>query len=239
VQGSLNSIPHNPKGMGHIERYHRIMRDSFLKLWKPALYCGPDMSKEVLDATARAIKSTKLPPPSLADFAAAYEDWLATDYHQRPNPEFPEKTRGQLWAELNPNPPHLTAAEIARPAELRTVRKGAVEIHKRRYSHPDLIAWNGKQVQVECNVLSDAEVVIRNAKGELICDAPLTRKIGPIADNLLEDKRQSAKEAALARLQKKMDEQKARAGRVLDADALVDALPAPSPAEGEIQLFDL
>lgn len=245
VQAVIHSIPHNPKGKGHIERYHRIVRDDFLKTWQPAFYCGPDMAKEVLDKTARDIDSGKIAPPSLAQFIEAYNDWIANDYHRRPHPENKYVTRSQEWSALDPIAPHATAAEMARPMERRKVQRASVQLHSRRYQHPELHAWNGEEVRVEFDILNHHSVTIRAANGLLICDAPLVEAIGVVGDSFLADKEQKALEAKSARIEKKAIEARARAGLLIDADAVADGALLEGTAtrllgndEDEIKLFD-
>lgn len=246
VQYVIHSIPHNPKGKGHIERYHRIVRDDFLKSWQPQFYCGPDMAKEVLDKTARDIDTGKLAAPSLAQFVDAYSNWIEADYHQRLHPENKYATIAQEWAELDPIEVHATAFEMARPSEKRRVQRAAVQLHNRRYQHPDLYAWNGKTVLVEFDMLNHHAATIRAPNGQLICDAPMVQAIGVVSDSFLADMEQKALDAKVARKQKQLDEIKSRAGRVFDAEAVaVGARPALEgeareiEAEEETLLLDL
>lgn len=247
VQAVIHSLPYNPRGKGQVERYHRIVRDDFLKLWQPQFYCGPDMAHDALNQTVRDVKSGKLALPSLAQFVDAYEHWLATDYHQRLHPENKYATRGQEWAELDPIPPHATAREMARPSEKRKVQRASVQLMNRRYVHPDLHAWNGKVVLVEYDILNHHSVSIRTADGRLICDAPLVEAIGIVGESFLADKTQKALESAASRLEKKLLEHKARAGMLIDVDATVSGLTLEmqtpkqldTPDDDEIELFDL
>ena len=248
VQRLIRSLPRNARGKGNIERYHRVVRDDFLKTWKPAFYCGPDMAKDALDATSRDVKAGRLTPPSVGQFIEAYDAWLAQDYNQRPIRDDKKLTRAQAFAQLAPIAPHASAEEIARPCVERTVQRASVRLYNREYGHPDLIGWNRQKVLVEYDVLAHGLVTVRELDGHLICDAPLIKTIGIVSDSLMQDARQKALTASVARLQKKMDEQRARAGIVLDADALVDsAIPAipndqkrlPPSGGDEIALFDL
>ena len=245
VQRLVRSIPKNAKGKGNIERYHRVVRDDFLKTWMPPLYCGPDMAKDALDATVRQVKAGRCPLPSLAQFIEAYDAWLAGDYHLRPSRDDKKMTRAQAFGQLVPIPPHATAEEIARPCMERTVQRASVRLHNREYGHPDLIGWNRRKVLVEFDVLAHGRVTVRELDGHLICDAPLVKTIGIVSDSLMQDARQKALTDATARLEKKLLEQKARAGRLIDADAVADGALLEGTAarllgndEDEIKLFD-
>ena len=247
VQRVIRSLPKNARGKGNIERYHRVVRDDFLKTWQPPFYCGPDMAKDALDETTRLLKAGKLTPPTLAQFVAAYTAWLAEDYHRRPARDDKKLSRAQAWGQLCPIPPHASAAEIARPCVERTVMRASVRLHNREYGHPDLIGWNRRVVRVEFDVLAHGSVTVRDLDGHLICDAPLIKTIGIVSDSLIEDARQKALIDATKRLEKKLVEQKARAGQLVDADAMADGAALPGMAtrlleadepEDEIKLFD-
>jgi putative transposase len=83
-------------------------------------------------------------------------------------------------------------------------------------------------------------------KGRWICDAHLIKTVDAIDKTRLDEKRELRAKDAIKRLQKKMDEQQARAGLVLDADALVTDVRGQIPEirntlirGDEINLFDL
>ena len=245
VQRLTRSIPKNAKGKGNIERYHRVVRDDFLKTWQPQLYCGPDMAKDALDATTREVKAGRLTLPSLAQFVEAYNAWLAGDYQLRPSRDDKKVSRAEAFSRLEPIPPHATAEEIARPCMERVVQRASLRLQNREYGHPDLIGWNRRKVLVEFDVLAHGMVTVREMDGHLICDAPLIKTIGVVSDSLMQDDRQKALAAATARLEKKLLEQKARAGLLIDADTVADgavlqgpATPLLGNAEDEIKLFD-
>lgn len=223
IQQIIHAIPGNPHGKGWIERFFRIVKDDFLKLWRPQFYCGGDMASEVLQRTVREVKAGRLQPPTFAEFVTDFNAWLDR-YHNRPHPEDKNVTRAELWGQLVPIPTHATLPELKRQAVTLTVRRAQIQHGKRTYGHPDLIAFNGQKMVLEYDLMDDDVAVIRNEQGRWICDAHLTKRIDAIAVNRLEEKRQGRADDAIKRLSAKMDEQKARAGRVIDADALADAL---------------
>lgn len=244
VQQIIHAIPGNPHGKGWVERFFRQVKDDFLKLWHGgAYYCGTDMAPEALQKLVRDVKAGRTALPSLAQFTEAFNDWLGR-YAQRPHPEDKATTRAALWAQLAPITPHASAVEMKRQAVVLTVHRAAIKHGKRTYGHPDLHAFNGQKLVLEYDLMDDRIAVIRTSAGRWVCDAHLVRSIDAIAPNRLEEKRQARASDALARLQKKMDEQKARAGHVLDADAVVDALTTTAPTAAlpqaeEIRLLDL
>lgn len=238
VQHVIHSIPHNPHGKGHIERYHRIVKDDFLKMWQPEFYCGEDAAPDSLSRVVTECKAKRLQPPTVEAFIAAYNEWIVR-YNNRPHPEPEDAHRSKLeiWRELSPIPPHASAREIARPSVRRTVRRAKVEMMGRRYMHPDLHAWNHVEVLVEHDLLNDAVVTIRDVQGKMICDAPKVSARDVISTSFMEETRLKALANATTRLQKKIDEQKARAGQLIDAESVAEgALP---DLEGESRLIEV
>lgn len=220
VQQIIHAIPGNPHGKGWIERFFRTMKDDFLRLWQPAFYCGHEMADEVRQHIVGEVKAGRLSPPSLAQFTEAFNAWLDR-YHARPHPEDASVTRAQVWAGLVPIPPHTTERELKRQAVALTVRKASVKHGKREYGHPDLHSWNHQKVVLEYDLMDCAIGVIRSMDGRWICDARLIQTIDSVPVSRLEEKRQLRAADAIKRLEKKMDEQKARAGLIVDADATV------------------
>ena len=223
IQQIIHAIPGNPHGKGWIEQFFRIMKDDFLKLWRPHFYCGDDMAAEVLQRTVREIKANRLQLPTLEEFTEAFNAWLQR-YENRPHPEDKSVNRIALWNQLIPIPAHATLSDLKRQVVTLTVRRACVTHGKRAYGHPDMLAFNGQKVQLEYDLMLNEIGVIRTLDGRWICDANLIKHISVIDSNRLDDKRSARSEDAIKRLQKKMDEQKARAGHVIDADALTDYL---------------
>ncbi len=219
VQYVIHSIPHNPHGKGHIERYHRIVKDDFLKMWQPQFYCGEDAAPDSLSKVVTECKAKRMTPPSLASFIEAYNDWIVR-YNNRPHPEDKYHTHLQIWQELSPIPPHASAREIARPAVKRIVRRAKVEMLGRHYLNADLHEWNHKEVLVEYDLMNDQSTTIRTLKGEWICDAVLVTKRDMLPTSFLDEKRAKALTDATKRLQKKMDEATKRAGQLIDVEAV-------------------
>jgi putative transposase len=222
IQQVIHAIPGNPHGKGWIERFFRIVRDDFFKLWHPELYCGDDMAPEALNRTVAEVKAGRLSLPSIEEFTRAFNAWLER-YHARPHPEDERFTRAQVWSDLVPIPAAANVAELKRQAVVLTVARSMVKQGKRFYKHPDLIAFNGQKLVLEYDLFDNAVGVIRTPDGRWICDAHLVSEMPAIETNRLEEKRQARVEDAIKRLEKKMDEQLARSGRMIDAEAIADA----------------
>jgi putative transposase len=246
VQQIIHAIPGNPHGKGWVERFFRIVKDDFLKLWRPEFYCGTDMAPEALSHTVREVKAGRLVLPTLAEFADAFNAWLLR-YANRPHPEDKSVTRMELWSKLVPIPPHASAVELKRQAVTLTVQRASVKHGKREYKHPDLHAFNGQKLILEYDLMDDSVAIMRTLEGRWICDATLISAIDAIAPNRLEEKRIARADDAMKRLQKKMDEQKARAGILIDADAVADGAVLEgtatrlldAPGDDDINLLDI
>lgn len=246
VQQIIHAIPGNPHGKGWVERFFRIVKDDFLKLWRPEFYCGTDMAPEALNHTVREVKAGRLVLPSLAQFAEAFNEWLLR-YANRPHPEDKNVTRADLWRQLVPIAPHASVTELKRQAVTLTVQRASVKHGKREYMHPELHAFNSQKLILEYDLMDDSVAVMRTLDGRWICDAHLVSAIDAIAPNRLEEKRIARADDAMKRLQRKMDEQKARAGLLIDADAVADGAALgvsvtrllDAPGDEEIKLFDI
>jgi putative transposase len=236
-----HAFPGNPHGKGWIERFVRSMKDDFIRLWRPEFYCGKDMAQEVKNRIVTDVKRGRREAPSVAEFADAVNAWIERRA-QREHPEFTGMTIAEKWAELKRHPPMMGLDEMRRRAVKLTVARARVTQGKRAYKHPDLYEFNGREVILEYDLMDDSLAVIRTLKGEWICDAHLVKKVGVFNENRMEELRRKRAVDAVRRLEKKKAEQLSRAGRVLDADALVDSVLLSSPSEesggDEINLFD-
>lgn len=241
----IHALPGNPHGKGWIERFFRTMKDDFLKMDFPQFYCGKDASQDDLRYVVREVNAGRLQAPSLAEFTEKFNAWLMR-YHARPAPAEPNRTRAEIWGDLQPIPPADSCKELKRQATQLTVRRASVKHYKREYGHPDLLAFNGQKLIFEYDLTDASFAVLRTLDGRWICDAPLIKAHDVVADNRMEDGRQLRANNAIRRLEKKMAEQQARAGRVIDADAIADgaALEGQSTRlledgnADEINLFD-
>ncbi|MGB4065373.1 MAG: Mu transposase C-terminal domain-containing protein [Azonexus sp.] len=241
----IHALPGNPHGKGWIERFFRSMKDDFLKLEFPAFYCGSDASSDALKHVVNEVRAGRLEAPSLAEFTEKFNAWLMR-YHGRPSPAEPRRTRAEVWGELQPIPPADSVKELKRQATELTVRRASVKHYRREYGHPDLHAFNGQKLVMEYDLVDASFAVMRTLDGRWICDAPLIKAIDVIAPNRLEEARQMRADNAIKRLEKKMVEQQARAGRVIDAEAIADAASLEGhstrllaeDASDEIDIFD-
>lgn len=240
----IHAIPGNPHGKGWIERFFVEVKRDFLKAWRPAFYCGDDMCDEARAQTLSDVRHGKLQPPTLMEFAQAFNAWLER-YANRAHPEDKSVTRAALWAQLAPITPNATLLEMKRQAVELTVQRASVKHFKRQYGHPDLHAYNHMKVILEYDLMDNAVAVIRTQDGRWICDANLINAVDAVNTNRLEERREKRVVDQTKRIERKLDELKARAGLLIDADAvasdaqnLLDSTPALPEPEIEIDIYN-
>jgi putative transposase len=223
------ALPGNPHGKGWIERFFRTMSEDFLKVWRPELYRGPSMAPDALNQSDRDIKKGLIQLPSLAQFMDALNNWLA-HYHQWPHPEDKSQTIAQMWAQLKPVPPDMSAQEMMRQQKLLTVARGMLRHDGMLYKHPDLMAFNGAKVIFEYDNYDNAVGVVYRESGEWVCDAALVGSIDVMPPSRAALQEQNRTDSQLRRLEVKKQKALSKSRQVIDADAtamgVIDMAPA-------------
>lgn len=214
---TIFAIPGNPHGKGRIERFFRTMEED-LNVFFGSAFCGNGHSKEHLRNFVNACKRGKAEPVDMALWCEAFENWL-TKYHNRPHPEEKHTTPAELWSQLECIPPHMSFEAMRRPHVERVVSRGEISLDNRIYRAPELLAFNGKTVIVEYDYHTDAAVVIRY-QDQFICAAKLNHKPDFLPESRIEEDKQKSLAAAEKRLQRKLDEKRARAGNLIDGTAV-------------------
>lgn len=245
VQHVIFAHPGNPHGKGWVERFFRTMKDDFLRVQWAQFCCADEQADEVLNRVTREVKAGRLQLPSLAQFMDSLAAWLER-YHSRPVPERGDGiSKAALWARLQPIAPTGSLEVMKYRSQPRKVRRATVTQDGREYGHPDLHQWNGQTVVLEYSLTDDHVAVVRTLKGEFICDAHLVKTIQQFSDNRLEELRQKRLDNQIKRKEKHIAEDKARAGRVIDAEAVADGvliegdavlLPQQDDDEGDLIL---
>jgi putative transposase len=210
--------PGNPHGKGWIERFFRIMKEDFLKLWQPEFYFGGDMAPEIKNKITREVRAGHRKLPSAAQFADAFNAWLAR-YHSRPHPEMPGRSIASVWAELEPVSPALDEISLKRQVTQISVVRGMLNHGKRKYRAPELLAYTGQKLLLEYDLLDDQVAIVCTLDGRFICDAALVSAIDVFAPNRQEEKRQQRAQGQAKRTALRADVQRARAGLLIDAEA--------------------
>ena len=187
------SLPGRSQARGLIERLHQ-------SLWIRAgrelpSYVGRDMDREARRAVEK-ITARHLREVGASPLLMPWQDFLvwaqaAVDaYNARPHRSLPKivdprtgKRRHQspdeAWAAAVAGgwePLRLPASELAqlaRPHEIRTTRRGLVMLYSGTYHNRELEHWDGSQVQVGYDIHDPQRVWIADLQGRPICEAEL------------------------------------------------------------------
>jgi putative transposase len=251
-----HSIPYNSQARGAVERTHQTI---FVALARTlATYMGKPMDqqarKNVFLVTREAARNRVQSPALISwnEFRKAVEAAIAA-YNDRPHrslPKFRNPETGKLrhqspnerWAQLVEEgfePVLISAQESAdlfRPYEVRTVRRGEVSLGSNRYFHKALDGYHGRQVRVGYDLHDASRVWVRDLDGRLICIAGFeanSRAFFPVP--MVEQKRQERAKGRERRLEAHLEEVRAELGEpnVLDAEYSADLTPEQAAAADE------
>lgn len=244
IRHMIFATPGNPHGKGWIERFFRTMKDDFLRVQWAQFCCADEQADEVLNRLTREVKAGRVQLPSLAQFMDSLNDWLDR-YHSRPVPGRDDRlSKAELWAQLQPSPPPATLQVLKHRSEPRKVIRGGITQGGRTYTHPDLIQWNGQSLLLEYSLTDENVAVVRTLEGRFVCDAHLVKKKQQFSDSRMDDLRKDRERQQIRRKELAIAEDKARAGQVIDAEAVsmgvIDMAPAtpllPPSADDDITL---
>jgi putative transposase len=250
----IHAIPGNPHGKGWIERFFRIVKEDFLRNWRPEFFCGHEMAADVKNKSVRefnafrkaekkgVIERTKgLTPPTVAEFMEAFDAWLVR-YHNRPHPEQKNKTRLEVWQELVRIEPASSELEMKYRAVLLTVRRSMLKHGVLEYKHPDLYAFNGQKVMLEYDMTDSRVAVVRLPDGRWVCDAHLITPMDVVPVSRMDEMRTTSAKNAIKKLQLKIDEKIERKGVLIDGHTIADnllELTGDTPVVAKKELYDL
>ncbi len=240
----IAALPGNPHGKGWIEQFFRILRDNHDKFYGPD-YCGNDQAAEVNRRITVEIDSGRRTLPSVQAYAQSLADFIE-QYHHKAKPSRNGKTPAQLWAELERNELHLSAADLARPTKVCTVRRQSVTLDGRVYQMLPLAYYDGREVMVGYDLVDDAQVWVSTKAGEHLGIAKLVHKAPVIPASRMDERLLKAAQEKLKRVERKRTEIIARTAPVIDdqtrARQLAESAPALTQGKGEttpLQFVDL
>lgn len=245
----IAAIPGNPHGKGWIERFFRTVRDRHDKFFAGGqVYCGDDMAPETNRRLSAELQQGKRKLPSVAEYVDSFTAWLE-HYHRTPMDVLGGRTPAQVWAELTPINVGLAETCLVRPHELRTVQRQTVRIHNRIYYHEALAPYDAMEVDVEYDLHDDRAVSIYDKKGRFVCEGKLVNTIGVLPTSRIEEQRDKRLKGQEKRLERHLDEAKARRNDAITTADVVAALedltpitlptPAAPQASGDVIEIDL
>ena len=228
--GVIGALPGNPHGKGWIERFFRTVRDKHDKFFAGGMvYCGDDMAPEINRRLSADLSMGRRTLPSLAEYIDSLTRWLE-HYHQQPQTKLGGRTPAQVWAELVPVGHELDGDVIARPREEVTVHRQTVRLHNRHYFAEALALVDATKVDVEYDLHDDSAVWVYDKKGRFLLQAKLVKKLSVLPASRLEEGRDRRLKGQEKRLQRKLDEARARRADPITADGAVAALESLQPA---------
>lgn len=245
--GLIGALPGNPHGKGWIERWFRTVRDKHDKFFADGMvYCGDDMAQET-NRRLSADLAKKVPTrtlPSLRDYVASFTRWL-DHYHQQPQDKLGGRTPAQMWSGLQRVGIELDMSCLIRPREEVTVGRQTVRLHNRFYYAEALALYDAHRLQAEYDLFDDGRVWLFDAKGRFVTEALLDKTIGVLPTSRLEEGRDRRAAGQVKRLQRKLDEVRARRADPITAEtqvaaieALCPALPTAAPAQSA-EIFEI
>ena len=206
----IGALPGNPHGKGWIERFFRTCRDKHDKFFADGLaYCGDDMAPEINRRLSAELAQGRRQLPSLRDYVASFARFIDA-YHDTPMDVLDGRTPAQVWAELQPVAVAAGADAVLRPRQEATVQRQTVRLHNRFYFHEALALYDGRRVVVEYDLHTDGKVWVLDSKQRLVCEAKLVNAIGVLPTSRLEEQRDRRLAGQLKRLERKVDEARAR-----------------------------
>lgn len=203
-----HAIAYNSQAKGVIERINQL----WVRLAKrlPS-YIGADMDKEaktlVHKVSRKALKEGVASRAivgwdSFMEMAQAaideYNNSLHSTLKQTPNDVLAEFIE-QGWAPVGTDWAALD--KLMMPMLERTTTRGLVQIHNRKYAHPQLVDHHGDTVQVAYDISDASKVWIYDMNLRLICEATRDGHMTPYqSDSRLADMRENRARAQINRL---------------------------------------
>lgn len=224
----MAALPGNAKGKGLVEGFFHHFEERLGKTFPT--YCGHVRTDDGLRRMADKLKRGELTLPTLAQYRDAIAAYIERYNHTRQDEL--GATPAELWAQLQRTPLELPQAAIVRPREQRTVERWGVTLHNRLYRATELAEHNGREVIVEYDLHDDARVTIRDLTARFICEASLTDRKPWLPVSRIEEMQQKRLAGQIKRKELKIDEDKARAGLLVNhedtlaAMDLLDGTPA-------------
>lgn len=158
------------------------------------------------------------------------------EYNQQPHSELPKKLDGEhfspaeyrQWIELHEQPEQRMLTEfecelLFRPEEIRTVRRGEIELHTNRYFSTALATYHGDEVRVGFDIHDPSYVIVKTMDGRWICRADLN---GNTRDAFSKSYMEQAKEKSVKAANKRRFKEIDRNNRELQPVRTIEHKPA-------------
>lgn len=164
----MTALPGNARGKGDIEGWFRWFEERHGK-FQPS-YKGPEVPQEFLRRLTKRIEKGEMYVPAWDEALDGIARYVRA-YNERNQDALGKRSPAALWETLQRHPVHIPASALMRPREIRKARSYRVNIFNRVYQADALMAWEGRDVQVEYDLHDDSAVLLYDLKGRLIGSA--------------------------------------------------------------------
>ena len=210
---AIYALPGNPKGKGLVEGWFRWFEERAGKRFSS--FAGLCRTDNDLRRLEQSIREGRVELPTLDQYADAVRSYIAAynATYQKNLGAAPN----DLWTELVRSPVELPEAVLLRPAEMRTIQRGAVEIFNRTYRAPELVLLEGRRVRVEYDLTDARRVWI--CEQQHVIEAPLVKAKDWLSPNRIEDLQEKRLKGQEKRAERQLAEKRARRRPSLEAQA--------------------
>lgn len=224
------AIAGRPTGKGIVERFFGTLKSQFHK--GLVGYCGMDRdSKDKSDWYNLALKR-EAEILSFTQYVELLKQYLVR-YNNQAHKGIQKQCPNQVWSNITLFESDLSVVDLLKPKDKRKVSRGQVKFHNRIYRHPDLLAYNHKEVVIEYSLHSFESIRILDNQHALICTAtmPEMTNYGGKA-SVLEEMKSNRLKGRLKRGEAKVKEIQAQEMPTIDGQIVemqnigaMDALP--------------
>lgn len=218
------AIAGNAKGKGDVEGSFRWLEEKVGSDFDT--FVGPKMPQEYCRAVEKRIARGEVRLPSLQEVMDAIDRYDAR-CAAKPRDQFGGLSSAEMWATRERNPLLVSVDHIMEGRHIAVASRHRVRLWNRVYEHPTLWDYQGERVAVHLDLHDLTAVRVRTLAGKLICEAPLKEKKPWLSDSRFDDLRVARLEGQHKRKQKAMEDQTAKASRLITSPAaMIDALDA-------------
>ncbi len=226
----MAALPGNARGKGLVEGFFHIFEERCGKRFDT--YCGHNRTDHALSDLSGKVKRGEIILPTQAQYRDAITAFIDRYNHTA------QRGLGcppaDLWQQLEQTPLETPAEALMRPQAVRVVRRGQVEHDRRLYRHVELASYEGQEIALEYNLHNDAYVTIRTLTGQFICEAEQVEPKPWLPASRLEEQELKRLKGQIARKEKAITEDKARAGLAITHEhdlAHLNAMPVLNDPE--------
>lgn len=230
------ALPGNAKGKGDIEGWFRWFEHYHGK-FQPS-YHGDEVPQEHLRRLEKRIERGEFHVPTWDEGLYGIRQYI-TRYNERNQDGLGKRSPAALWEKLKRSPVEISPQQLLRPREIRTADRYGVKLWNRLYRAPALAQYQGREVQVEYDLHSDAQVWIYDLQGRYVTAAIKVEATPFLPASRIEELEQNREKGRLQRLERKAEQIRAESRAPITAQDSLNALESfgePAfPAAGEAE----